>query len=176
MSQPLKAKRPAFIVSASDVPEELGHYPGSDEPLGHGRALGRAAGLKHLGVHLERLPPGHRASYPHAHEKEEEFVYVIEGEVLAWIDGEVHPLAAGDFVALPAGTGINHTFINDGVRDAVLLAGGHADLPDDRIYYPLNPRRREEVPAGRWWDGVPVQPQGAHDGLPRERRERLRRG
>jgi uncharacterized cupin superfamily protein len=169
-----QTKRPPFIISSTDIPEELGKYPGSDEPLGYGRALGRAAGLRHIGVHLERLPPGHRASYPHAHEREEEFVYVLEGEVLAWIDGETHPLKAGDFVAFPAGTGICHTFINDGATDALLLAGGHTTLPDDRIYYPLNPRRREELPWSEWWHDVPPRAQGPHDALPRQREEKLK--
>ena len=71
--------RPPFIISASDVAENPGRYPQSDEILSHGRAIGKAAGLLRIGLHLERLPPGHRTSYPHAEQNEEEFVYVLQG-------------------------------------------------------------------------------------------------
>jgi uncharacterized cupin superfamily protein len=76
-------------------------------------------------------------------------------------------MRAGDFAAFPSGTGICHTFINDGDRDALLLSGGEADKAGDRIYYPLNPERRQDMPWSRWWDDVPKRPQGSHDGRPR---------
>ena len=116
-----------------------------------------------------RVPPVRRTSYPHAESAEEEFVYVIEGEIDAWIDGELHRMKAGDFVAFPSGTGICHTFINDGERDALLLSGGEADKSNNRIYYPLNPGRQSDMPWSRWWDDVPQRPQGAHGGKPRPR-------
>ena len=100
---------------------------------------------------------------------EEEFVYVIDGEIDAWIDGELHRMRAGDFAAFPAGTGICHTFINDGDRDALLLVGGEADKAENRIHYPLHPGRRNDMPWSRWWDDVPARPQGAHDGEPHSR-------
>ncbi len=163
---PGSPKRPPFIVSSEDVPEKPGQYPGSDEVLGHGRAIGRAAGLLRIGLHLERLPPGQRTSYPHAEEKEEEFVYVLEGEVDAWVDGVLHRMKAGDLAAFPAGTGICHTFINNGEREARLLVGGEASKSDNRIAYPLHPHRREQMPWSHWWDDMPERPLGEHDGLP----------
>jgi uncharacterized cupin superfamily protein len=78
-------------------------------------------------------------------------------------------MKAGDFAAFPSGTGICHTFINDGQRDAVLLSGGEADKSHNRIYYPLNSGRRSDMPWSRWWDRVPQRPQGGHDGRPRPR-------
>src|SRR5260370_36366028 len=96
-------------------------YPNSDEKMAPSRAVGHAAGLQRIGVHLVRVAPGTRTSYPHAEEDEEEFVYVVDGELDAWIDGELHRVPSGDFVAFPAGTGTCHTFINDGDRDALLL-------------------------------------------------------
>jgi len=156
--------RPPFIISTSDVAEESGHYPGSDELLGHGRAVGRAAGLLRIGLHVERLEPGQRTSYPHCEEKEEEFVYVLEGEVSAWIDGHIHPMQAGDLAAFPAGTGICHTFINEGTADCVLLVGGERSKSDNRIYYPLDPQRRGQMPWSHWWDDVPTRPLGPHPG------------
>jgi uncharacterized cupin superfamily protein len=158
-------------VSSSDVPERTHRYPGSDEELAPARPIGRAAGLRHIGIHLVRVPPGKRTSYPHAESAEEEFVYVVDGEVDAWIDGELHRMKAGDLAAFPPGTGVCHTFINDGERDALLLSGGLADMVHNRIYYPLNPERRgdRDMPWSRWWDDVPRRPQGAHDGKPRAR-------
>lgn len=161
--------RPPFIVSSADVPEKIHRYPNSDEGMAPSRPIGRAAGMLQIGIHLVRVPPGTRTSYPHAESVEEEFVYVIEGEIDAWIDGDLHRMKAGDFAALPSGTGISHTFINDGDRDALLLSGGEADKPDNRICYPLDPGRRHDMPSSSWWDDVPRRPQGPHDGKPRRR-------
>lgn len=159
-------KRPPFIVSTIDAPETCDAYPNSDEALGHCRAIGRAAGLLRIGLHVCRLLPGHRLSWPHAEEKEEEFVYVLEGEVDAWVDGTLHPMKVGDLAAFPAGTGICHTFLNNGDREATLLVGGEASRPDNRIFYPLHPQRRGDMPWSHWWEDVPSRPQGAHDGKP----------
>ncbi len=161
--------RPPFVISASDVPEQRHRYPDSDEDMAPYRPLGRAAGLLELGIRLVRVPPGMRTSYPHAESAEEEFAYVIEGEISAWIDGELHAMTAGDFVAFPAGTGIAHTLINDGDREAVLLAGGHSYDPANEVYYPKDPQRRAQMVWSRWWDDVPARPQGPHDGKPRRR-------
>jgi uncharacterized cupin superfamily protein len=162
-------ERPSFIVSASSVPEEDGAYPQSDERLSWGRAIGRAAGLQRIGLHLERVPPGRRTSYPHAESDEEEFVYVLEGNVDAWIDGHLHRMNAGDLAAFPAGTGVCHTFLNDGDRDALLLVGGERPKPTNRIYYPRNPEREAQVGPGEWWSDIPLGPQGPHDGRPQRR-------
>ena len=158
--------RPSFIVSAHEVPESTHVYPQSTERMGPTRRLGKAAGLVRTGINLQRLPPGTRSSWPHAEENEEEFVYLIEGEVEAWIDGHLHRMVAGDLAAFPAGTGISHCFINNGKRDALLLVGGEAAKPGSRIFYPLNPSRRADMKPSDWWDDVPRQPLGPHDGLP----------
>jgi uncharacterized cupin superfamily protein len=164
--------RPSFLVSTDAVPEEPGKYPGSDEILAYGRPIGRAAGLERLGLHIERLPPGHRLSYPHAEADEEEFVFVLEGVVDTWIDGHLHTMKAGDLAAFPAGTGICHTFINNGTEEARLFVGGEASKDTNRIFYPLNPGRRQQVGEACWWQDAPVREQGGHDGLP----DALRRG
>ena len=164
--------RPAFIISSADVEEKTSKYPNSDEPMAPSRAIGRAAGLLRIGIHQVRVPPGHRTSFPHAEELEEEFVYVIAGEIDAWIDGATHRMCAGDLAAFPAGTGTCHTFINDGDADALLLIGGERSKSDNRIFYPLNPQRRGDMPWSHWWDQIPLAAQGDHDGLPATRRDR----
>ena len=161
-----QVERPAFIVSAADVPERRHVYPQSDEPMGPTRRLGAAAGLVRLGINLQRLPPGSRSLWPHAESDEEEFAYVIDGEVDAWIDGRLHRLRAGDLAAFPAGTGICHCFINNGERDALLLVGGEAAKAHNRIVYPVNPSRRADLPPDEWWSDAPARELGDHDGRP----------
>jgi uncharacterized cupin superfamily protein len=158
--------RPSFIVSANAVSEHAHVYPQSTEKLGPIRRIGKEAGLVRIGINLQRLPPGSRSSWPHAEEDEEEFVYVIEGEVDAWIDGHIHRMAAGELAAFPAGTGICHCFINNGEREAVLLVGGDAARPGSRILYPVNPSRKQDMPAQYWWSNAPERELGPHDGLP----------
>lgn len=165
------SSRPSFIVSAGDVPEHGHVYPQSDEPMGPVRRVGSAAGLVRLGINLQRLPPGSRSSWPHAESDEEEFAYVLEGEVDAWIDGELHRMVAGDLAAFPAGTGLCHCFINNSEQEALLLVGGEAAKPGNRIVYPLNPSRRADLKADDWWHDAPARELGGHDGLP----DRLRR-
>lgn len=166
------SKRPPFIVSTDDVTPSQFSYPNSNEKLAIRRALGEAAGLTRMGIHLLRVPPGFRTSWPHAEEKEEEFVFVVEGNVDAWVDGVLHPMKAGDFAAFPPGTGITHTFLNNSDVDAVLLVGGEADKRDNRITYPLHPQREGDLAWSAWWKNAPTTLQGDHDGLP----DRLRSG
>jgi uncharacterized cupin superfamily protein len=169
-----RPKRPPFIISSESVPETRNRYPNTDERNGYQRAIGRAAGLLKIGVNLMRLPPGERSSWPHAEEKEEEFVYVLQGNVDAWIDGYLHEMKPGDFAAFPAGTGICHCFINNSEQEALLLVGGQASRPDNRIYYPLHPHRRNELPPGEWWEDVPKHDSGPHDGMPDALRRKQR--
>jgi uncharacterized cupin superfamily protein len=167
--------RPPFLLSPEQVPERAHSYPNSEEKMGPTRRIGHAAGLQRIGVNLQRLPPGTRSSWPHAEEDEEEFVYVLEGEVDCWIDGEIHKMVRGDLAAFPAGTGIAHCFLNNGDEDVVLLVGGEAPKSDSRIFYPVNPGRRADLPWSSWWDDVPERPLGPHDGLPDAwRRQALR--
>ena len=159
--------RPSFIVSTNEVPEKAHVYPQSSERMGPLRRIGKAAGLQRIGINLQRLPPGTRSSWPHAEEQEEEFVYVIAGEVDAWIDGHLHRMTAGDFAAFPAGTGISHCFMNNGDQEAMLLVGGEPAKPANRIFYPLNSSRRVDLGPSEWWDDVPVRELGPHDGVPK---------
>ncbi len=168
--------RPPFIVSAGDLPERSHVYPQSEEAMGPDRSVGRAAGLVRLGINLQRLPPGTRSSWPHAESDEEEFVYVIEGEVDAWIDGELHRMTAGDFAAFPAGTGICHCFINNSMTEALILAGGEAAKASNRIVYPLNPSRRVDLKPEIWWHDAPSKKLGGHDGLPDQLRSSKKSG
>ena len=158
--------RPPCIRSTSDLAEYTHVYPQSIEPMGPIRQIGKEAGLKRIGINIQRLPPGTRSSWPHAEEDEEEFVYVVSGQVEAWIDGNIHRMTQGDLAAFPAGTGIAHCFINNTGSEAVLLVGGEAPKPGSRIFYPINPSRQQDIPQQYWWSDVPVRELGVHDGRP----------
>ena len=86
---------------------------------------------------------------------------MLEGSVEAWIDGVRYPMVRGDIAAFPAGTGIVHTFINEGETEAILLVGGERSKPDNRIVYPLDSWRRGQMKDTEWWDDAPVHAQGS---------------
>ena len=157
--------RPSCIVNWAEIegPDEA-RYKNDDELLGIGAALGRHLGLKKLGIHHKRLPPGRRTSFPHAESAEEEFVYVLSGAPDVWLDGHLHRLEAGDAVGFPAGTGLSHSFLNNSEEEVCLLVVGETDKEENRIFYPVNPDRK---PLRQdWWHDVPARPLGGHDGMP----------
>jgi uncharacterized cupin superfamily protein len=161
------AERPSFIAhwSTLEEPARAEYYPHSAELFAHQASLGRKLGLKRIGIHHVRVPPGRRISYPHAESAEEEFVFVVEGNPDVWIDGRLHRLSPGDSVAFPAGTGIAHTFLNDTDEEVRLLVVGEKDKPENRRRYPLNP---DFEPSDQWAD-APRRELGPHDGRPRGR-------
>lgn len=159
-------KRPDFIKHYSEIQEEdNSHYRGSEEKLSIGSPFGKVFGLTRLGIHHELLKPGRRTSWPHAESTEEEFVYVIEGYPQVWIDGEIYDLRPGDAVGFVPGTGISHTFINNSSEEVRLLVVGDTNRPDNKVFYPLHPSRKAQVPES-WWEDVPKHSLGPHDGLP----------
>jgi uncharacterized cupin superfamily protein len=86
--------------------------------------------LRDFGVNLMTLPPGGWSSQRHWHSHEDEFVFVIEGElVLVENDGEVL-LRAGDCAAFPKGTGNGHHMINRSSGAAVYLEVGSRQPQD----------------------------------------------
>lgn len=162
--------RPDCIKHYSDIQDaDESHYPGSDELLSIASSFSRHMGLTRIGVHHELVPPGRRTSWPHAESDEDEFVYVIEGHPDVWLDGTLHRLNPGDGVAFPHGTGLAHTFINNSESDVRLLVIGEASKPSNRLLYPVNPVRREQL-GDRWWHDAPKRTLGDHDGLPDEQR------
>jgi uncharacterized cupin superfamily protein len=96
--------------------------------------LGDAAGLTQFGVNLLRLPPGVWSSQRHWHAGEDEFVYVIEGEVVLVTDAGEEVLRAGDAAGFKAGDRDGHQLQNRGTRDAVVLEVGSRN-PDSDVHY-----------------------------------------
>jgi uncharacterized cupin superfamily protein len=92
--------------------------------------LGDAGGLKDFGVNLMHLPPGNWSSQRHWHSHEDEFVYVLEGELTLIEDGGETVLRAGDCAAFPKATGNGHHMINKSTAMAVYLEVGSRS-PED---------------------------------------------
>jgi uncharacterized cupin superfamily protein len=96
--------------------------------------LGDAAGLSQFGVNLLRLPPGAWSSQRHWHTREDEFVYVLSGEVVLVTDGEEEVLRAGDAASFPAGDANGHCLQNRSNADARVLEIG-TRVPGETAYY-----------------------------------------
>jgi uncharacterized cupin superfamily protein len=92
--------------------------------------LGLAAGLTQFGVNLTRLKPGVWSSQRHWHAKEDEFIYVLEGEVVLVTDSGEETLRAGDCAGFKAGVRDGHCLKNRSPRDALVLTVGSRDNED----------------------------------------------
>ena len=99
------------------------------------RKLGDAAGLTQFGVNLLRLPAGAWSSQRHWHFRQDEFVYVLEGEVVLVTDAGEETLKAGDCAGFKAGDENGHHLQNRSDRDAVILEVG-TRVEGDGAYYP----------------------------------------
>jgi uncharacterized cupin superfamily protein len=94
------------------------------------KRLGNAAGLTQFGVNLSRLAPGVWSSQRHWHSHEDEFVYVLEGELMLIEDGGETVLRAGDCATFPKGSGNGHHMINKCSAMAIYLEVGSRS-PED---------------------------------------------
>src|SRR5579885_2468584 len=85
------------------------------------KRLGDAAGLTQYGVNLLRLPPGAWSSHRHWHSEQDEFVYVLAGEVVLVTDAGEEILKAGDCAGFKAGERDGHHLQNRSGAEALLL-------------------------------------------------------
>ena len=121
-------------IDVATVPEVKGvGYPPPFAALSAQRIrqrLGDAGGLRDFGVNLMRLPPGNWSSQRHWHSDEDEFVYVLEGELTLIEDGGETVLRAGDCAAFPKGSGDGHHLINRSSGAATYLEVGSRQPAD----------------------------------------------
>ena len=110
--------------------------PPYDQPCRNRRwlRLGDAAGLTQFGVNLVTLAPGTWSSQRHWHSHEDEFVYVLDGEVVLVTDAGEVGLAAGDCAGFRAGERDGHCLQNRSGKDATLLVVGSRDDEDHGEY------------------------------------------
>lgn len=109
------------------------------------RALGDALGLTKIGINLTALSPGKESSMRHHHTLEDEFVYVLEGEVVLRTDEGEQTLSAGMCAGFPAGSNNGHHLVNRSGAPARYLEISNrdpadiAEYPDDDLAYARGP-------------------------------------
>ncbi len=132
-----KPRSPAF--DPEDLPESNAtSYPDKFKTLNSkrwNRRLGDHAGLGNFGVNLTRIEPGGQSSARHAHSKQDEFIWVVAGEVVLETNEGRQILGAGACAGFAAGSGNAHRFVNETDRDAFLLVVGDR-TPFDEVSYP----------------------------------------
>jgi uncharacterized cupin superfamily protein len=163
MAKRSKAFRPADVSESN-----ASSYP---EPFREGqrkrytRRLGDHAGLKNYGVNLVRVLPDGQSSARHTHSKQDEFVYVVEGEFVLVTDAGRETVGPGTCIGFPAGTGDGHHFLNLTQKDAIFLVIGDRTAGDE-VTYPDIDLELKAGPDGvrgfRRKDGTPY-PRAARD-------------
>lgn len=99
------------------------------------QALGNAGGLVDFGVNLTQLPAGGWSSQRHWHTDEDEFVYVLSGELVLITEAGEQTLVAHDCAAFPKHRADGHHLVNRGNEMAVYLEIGTRS-ENDRCHYP----------------------------------------
>jgi uncharacterized cupin superfamily protein len=122
------AKAPVRKGSAYPVPFD---EPCTDRVR---QRLGDAGGLSDFGVNLLTLPPGVWSSQRHWHSNEDEFVYVLSGEVVLVDNAGEHVLRAGDCAAFPKGEANGHQIVNRSQASAMCLEVGTRGKEDLCLY------------------------------------------
>ena len=98
------------------------------------RQLGEVLGLKKIGINRTTLPPGKESSMRHWHTHEEEFIFILEGEVILRTDAGEQLLKAGSCAGFAAGSKDGHQLINRSDKPAVYLEVSNRD-DEDTVYY-----------------------------------------
>jgi uncharacterized cupin superfamily protein len=151
LHKPALDPRSVAAISRSGYPEP---YRSRVLPQ-YKRRLGQTLGLTRLGINQTTLPPGKESSMRHWHTHEDEFVYVLEGEVVLRSDASEQLLSAGMCAGFPAGAEDGHQLINRSERPAVYLEISNRDDEDSAYYcdpdvdlaYPRGkPTRRDGTP------------------------------
>jgi uncharacterized cupin superfamily protein len=126
-----------YLLRAADVAarSQTFSHPWNAQSEITGYQMGKATGLKRIGVNLARLASGKESFVYHSHWVEEEWIYILEGRGVARIDDVNYEVGAGDFMAFPT-PGVAHHLSNPFDAELVYLMGGEnrdhevADFPD----------------------------------------------
>src|SRR6202162_1053546 len=128
---------PKIDIAKIPIDTRTGYPPPLDRVvIGRERKrLGNAVGLDQFGVNLTMLKPGASSALRHWHEKEDELVYILEGEVVLVEDGGETVLKPGDAAGFKASVKNGHHLVNKSSRDAVYLEIG-TRAQHERAEYP----------------------------------------
>ncbi|MGF1611828.1 MAG: cupin domain-containing protein [Kiloniellales bacterium] len=142
--------KPPALDPATVTPRKGSSYPAPFAPPcveREKRALGDPLGLTQFGVNLTTLPPGSWSAQRHWHQHEDEFVYVLEGEVTLITDAGEQVLSAGMAAGFPAGVEDGHHLVNRSDRPATFLEVGsrapleHGVYPDIDMTVEISARK-----------------------------------
>ena len=158
----MKPASPTAIVAAEAAPRiKPSNYPPQFATAVLGRVkrpLGDLFGLTNFGVNLTRLAPGAATALRHAHTRQDEFVYVLEGNPTLITDDGERILTPGMCAGFKAGTGDGHHLVNRSSGEVVLLEVGDRS-PGDVGIYPDDDLQAVLRPDGTWAfthkDGTP---------------------
>ena len=147
-------------IDIASVPERSGStYPAPfHEPVFRRirKRLADAGGITDFGVNLLRLKPGVWSSQRHWHTHEDEFVFVVSGEVVLITDKGEEVLRAGDCAAFPKGAADGHHIINRSDADALLLEVG-TNAVEDVCTYPDIDMKVDAKSGYTHTDGTPLR-------------------
>ena len=146
-----KENHPLAVV-AEELPERskpsFGPFTARLNPR-QKRVLGDVFGLTNFGVNLTRLPPGAISALRHAHTRQDELVYILEGEATLVTNSGETRLRPGMCAGFKAGTGDAHHVVNRGERDVVFIEVGDRS-PGDAVTYPDDDLEAVAGPDGKY--------------------------
>ena len=154
-----RAKIP-FTNNASYPKEFAGVIAGREK-----QKLGDAVGLTQFGVNISRIKANSKSALRHWHESENEFIYMLEGELVLHEDSGETVLKPGDAAGWRANSCNGHCLINRGTRDAVYLEVGTRLANDTVVYSDIDMRLERDKTGARYLhktgEPYPTRPVGA---------------
>ncbi len=132
--------KPLIALRAEDAPPRTkpSNYPEPFASMMAGRLkrpLGDLFGLSNFGVNLTRMAPNSVSALRHAHTKQDEFIYVLQGRPVLITDEGRTQLEPGMCAGFKAGTGNGHALVNESADEVVYLEVGDR-TPGDAATYP----------------------------------------
>jgi uncharacterized cupin superfamily protein len=128
----------AKVVDPRNVESQTGTiYPKAHAGIVEGRSkrkLTGPLGLTQFGVNVTTLQPGAASSQRHWHVAEDEFCYVLEGELTLVTDQGEQVLGAGMSVGFPANDENGHHLINRSGKVATYLEIGTRSPVEQVVY------------------------------------------
>ena len=142
----------AIVAAQAPARSKPSLYPEPFASLMAGRVkrpLGDLFGLSNFGVNLTRIAPGGCSALRHAHARQDEFIYVLEGNAVLVTDEGETPLVSGMCAGFRAGTGNAHQLVNRSDADVVYLEVGDRSA-GDAVVYPDDDLQAVFGDDGKW--------------------------
>lgn len=133
------AQKPVAVVAADVAPRTTpSNYPEPFASMMQGRVkrqLGDVFGLRNFGVNLTRMAPGSISALRHSHSRQDEFIYILEGQPTLVTESGETLLAPGMCAGFKAGEGGGHQLVNRSTGEVVYLEIGDR-AAGDSVFYP----------------------------------------